>query len=133
MIMIRIRSREDVIKILQEGSPEEEAYVARRISKRLATILLSSMPQLKRIYAPRSVLNTSSEKVLRALKKIGVEVIPTGRRRGRPPKYGAETLKLLLEKYRNGESPSEISRDLGIPLRTVFHLLRKLDVHSKTR
>ena len=131
--MIRIRSRDDVLDLLRKGSPEEEAYIARRISKRLATILLTSMPNLKRLYAPRSVINASSEEVLQALERIGIQVIPTGRRRGRPPKYGAETLKLLLEKYRNGESPSEISRDLDIPLRTVFHLLRKLDVHSKTR
>ena len=131
--MIRIRSRDDVLELLRKGSPEEEAYIARRISKRLATILLTSMPNLKRLYAPRSVINVSSEEVLQALERIGIQVIPTGRRRGRPPKYGAETLKLLLEKYRNGESPSEISRDLGIPLRTVFHLLRKLGLRSEAR
>ncbi|NPA86384.1 MAG: helix-turn-helix domain-containing protein [Candidatus Diapherotrites archaeon] len=123
--MIKVRTREDLAR-LRRDEGVEEIYVARRISKGLATTLLSLFPNLKRIHAPRSVIELSSPKVLEALRRVGVEIVETGRRPGRPPKYDEETLKLIVEKYKSGEAVSEISRSTGIPIRTVYHILRRL-------
>ena len=101
----------------------EEVYVARRLSKNLAVRLLKEHPELKRIYVPESILKTVSPRVLEALRSVGVEVLSTGRKRGRPPKYSEEIINQVCTRYIHGEKASEISRDLGIPLRSVYYIL----------
>lgn len=129
--MIRVRKTED-LKNLRPDPNIKEVYVGRRLSKKLVAVLLSLYPNLRRIYVPSSLFETLSPRLKEALSSVGVEVVPTGRRPGRPQKYGTETLKLVEEKYRSGESPSKISSDLGIPLRTVYYLLRKLGLYNST-
>lgn len=111
---------------LEKYPPDaEEVYVPRRLSANLAAVLLGRFPKLKRILVPRSVYRIISPKVLDALKGVGVEVIPTGRPRGRPPKYSESVINEICSRYTRGESASEIARDLGIPERSVYHILSR--------
>ncbi len=110
-----------------ENSPPdaEEVYVPRRISRALAAELIRRFPRLKRIYVPQSVLQQTSRRVIEALKHVGIDVLPTGRGRGRPRKYGEEIAKRAREMREQGKSAREIAEALGIPLRTVYHILRQ--------
>lgn len=102
----------------------EDVYVPRRISRALAARLLREHPDLKRIFVPRSLYEQTSRKVIAALRAVGVEVLPTGRGRGRPRKYGEDVVNRVIEMRRKGASVREISERTGIPLRTVYYLLR---------
>ncbi len=126
--MITIRTREDLGKLDEAPVETEEVYVGRRLSSKLVVLLLSKFPNLKRIYLPRSLYERTSERLREALRRVGVELVPTNRKPGRPPKYSEETLKLVVEKYKSGEKVPEISRDLGIPVRTVYYILRRMGV-----
>ncbi len=130
--MIRIRTLDD-LWFLKPSPDVVEVYIGRRLSKKLAATLLSLYPNLRRIYMPSSLVETLSPRLKGALSSVGVEVVPTNRRPGRPRKYDKETLKLIKEKYKSGERPSKISSDLGIPLRTVYYLLRKLGLRDSSR
>ncbi len=123
--MIKIRQRDD-LKNLKKDPKVKEVYLGRRLSKNVATLLLSLYPNLEKIYLPRSLYRVTSNQVKKALEAVGVRLVPTDRRPGRPPKYDEETLKLIVEKYKSGEAVNKISSDTGIPLRTVYYLLRKL-------
>ena len=128
--MIKIRNHKDLLN-LKRDEHVEEVYIARRLSKNLITILLTLFPNLKRIYIPKSLANALSPRIRDALNHVGVEVVATGRGPGRPSKYTEETLKLIVEKYKSGEKVSEISRSLGIPLRTLYYLLRRMGLRRK--
>ncbi|MDN5366693.1 MAG: hypothetical protein PWQ11_104 [Candidatus Diapherotrites archaeon] len=103
----------------------EEVYVPRRLSANLATQLLQRFPKLKRILVPQSIYKMTSKRVLEALAAVGVEVIPTGRSRGRPPKYSEDVINEVCTRYTHGESASKIARDMGIPERTVYYILSR--------
>ena len=103
----------------------EEIYVPRRLSANLATLLLQRFPKLKRVLVPRSVHSMISRRVLSALQEVGVEVVPTGRSRGRPPKYSEEVINEVCTRYTHGERASEIARSMGIPERTVYYILSR--------
>ena len=103
----------------------EEVYVPRRISRTLAARLLQEHPDLKRILVPRSLYEQTSKRVIAALKEVGVEVVPTGRSRGRPRKYGDDVINRVVEMRKRGASVREIAERMGIPVRTVYYLLRQ--------
>ncbi len=104
-----------------------EVHVSRRLSAPFVFSLLSEHPDLERIVVPPSVYRITSSRVLDALKRTGVEVIVRARR-GRPPKYSEETIKKVVEYYRRGVPARKISTNLGIPIRTVYHILRSRGV-----
>jgi len=106
-------------------SDAEEIYVPRRLSANLATLFLQRFPRLKRILVPASVYRMISHRVLAALRDVGVEVRPTGRSRGRPPKYSEEVINEVCTRYTHGERASEIARSMGIPERTVYYILSR--------
>ena len=128
--MIKIRKKGDLLQLKRDESIKE-VYVAQRISKALVLALLTLFPNLERIYAPTSVVRLTSTRIRNALKRVGVEIVPTERPPGRPTKYDRKTLKLVVEKYRRGEPVSKISGELGIPLRTLYYILRKLGLRRK--
>lgn len=103
----------------------EEVYIPRRLSANLATLLLQRFPKLKRILVPQSIYRITSPKVLDALRAVGVDVVSTGRSRGRPPKYSEAVINEICTRYTHGERASEIARDLGIPERTVYYILSR--------
>ncbi len=110
----------------EESPPDaEEVYVPRRISRTLAAELIRRFPRLRRIYVPRSVLEQTSGRVIAALKSVGIDVLPTGRDRGRPRKYGEDVVRRARAMRAKGASAREIAEALGIPLRTVYHILRQ--------
>ncbi len=103
----------------------EEVYVARRISRTLAARLLQEHPDLKRILVPRSLYEQTSKRIIAALRKVGVEVLPTGRGRGRPRKYGDDVVAKVMEMKKRGATVREIAEKTGIPVRTVYYILRQ--------
>ena len=103
----------------------EDVYVPRRLSANLAAVLLKRFPKLKRIVVPRSVYDAVSPKVLNALKAVGVDVVPSERHRGRPPKYSEAVINEICTRYTRGESAAEIAKDMGVPERSVYYILSR--------
>ncbi len=100
-------------------------YVSRRLSANLAAELLRQYPNLSKILLPASVFRAVSASVLDALRSVGVEVVPTNRARGRPPKYSEDVINTICLRYTHGESVAKISADLGVPERSVYYILSR--------
>ena len=100
-------------------------YVPRRLSASLAADLLKRFPRLSKILLPSSVFRAVSPSVLEGLRSVGVEVVPTNRARGRPPKYSEDVINTICLRYTHGESVAKISADLGVPERSVYYILSR--------
>lgn len=83
--------------------------------------LLDQYPDLKKINCPPSLYSRTSSKYLEALDELGIAVVPV-EKKGRPKKYKDEEAKKVQELLKSGQTPTEISKNLGMALKTVYYL-----------
>jgi len=102
-----------------------EVYVSLRPTKEVVVKILENAPNVKRISCPPSLYPKVSKRVIYALGQLGIELVPERYPRGRPRKYDEETVKLVRELAEKGVPMREISARLGIPLRTVYYIVRE--------
>ena len=102
-----------------------EVYVSLRPTKEVVVKILENAPNVKRISCPPSLYPKVSKRVIYALGQLGIELVPERYPRGRPRKYDEETIKLVRELAEKGVPMREISARLGIPLRTVYYIVRE--------
>ncbi len=110
-----------------------EVYINLRPTKEILVWILERAPNVRRISCPPSLYPKVSKKIIHALSQMGIQLLPEGYPRGRPRKYGEETIKRLYSLAREGVPPKEISRRTGIPLRTVYYLLGTGSLRGETK
>ncbi|WP_456420554.1 DUF1699 family protein [Thermococcus sp.] len=101
-----------------------EVYVSLRPTKEVVVKILENAPNVKKISCPPSLYPKVSKRVIYALSQLGIELVPESYPRGRPRKYDEKTVKLVRELAEKGVPMREISARLGIPLRTVYYIVR---------
>lgn len=99
----------------------QEVYVNEQLSSRKIMEILDSNPDLEKITCPKSIYTRISKKYLEALKELGIQVEPI-LKRGRPKKYGSSDATKIQTLLDRGVSPNEISKQLNIPVKTVYYL-----------
>ncbi|WP_297508771.1 DUF1699 family protein [Thermococcus sp.] len=125
-VEVSARTYDELLRKL-EGLDERvrEVYVNLRPTKEVVVKILENAPNVEKISCPPSLYPKVSKKVIGALKQLGVQLVPEKKPRGRPKKYDEETLRLVRELASKGVPAREISSRLGIPLRTVYYLVRE--------
>ncbi|MBP1910841.1 DUF1699 family protein [Thermococcus stetteri] len=123
-VRVKAKTYPDLLRKLEEALDEEvtEVYVNLRPTKEVVVKILEHSPNVRKITCPPSLYPKVSQKVIMALNQLGVELLPESYPRGRPKKYDEKTVKQVVEMARKGMPMKEISRKLGIPLRTVYYL-----------
>ncbi len=87
--------------------------------------LLEKRRNLKVIMVPPSIYEQTSERVKSYLKENTRISLEKGKESaGRPTKYSDEEVKKIIQLRKQKISIVQISRDLHIPRRTVYHLLK---------
>lgn len=126
-VEVKARNNAELIRKIREslGPEVTEVYINLRPTKEIVVRILENAPNVRRISCPPSLYPKVSKKIINALAQVGVELVPEGYPRGRPRKYSEETIKTVLEMFSSGRGPKEISRSLGIPLRTVYYLIER--------
>lgn len=124
-VEITARNNEELLRKIDEILNENvrEVYINLRPTKEILVRILENAPNVKLIGCPPSLYPKVSKRVIRALKQMGIEVVPIQRSRGRPKKYDERIVVKIRELVKTGKTPKEISRELGIPLRTVYYML----------
>jgi hypothetical protein len=112
-------------KLGQLDESVTEVYVNLRPTKEVVVKILENAPNVRRISCPPSLYPKVSKRVIYALSQLGIELVPEERPRGRPRKYDEKTVKLVRELAEKGVPMREISSRLGIPLRTVYYMVRE--------
>ncbi|MGC9516284.1 MAG: helix-turn-helix domain-containing protein [Methanomicrobiales archaeon] len=100
---------------------DEIVYVDEQLSSRVIMELLDKHPNVKIIQCPPSLYKRTSKKYLDALQELGIEV-ETVERKGRPPKYKEDDAERVKDLLKRGYSPKDISKNLEIPLKSVYYL-----------
>ncbi|ASJ02961.1 DNA-binding protein [Thermococcus profundus] len=126
-VEVKARNNGELIRKLREslGPDVTEVYINLRPTKEIVVRILENAPNVRRISCPPSLYPKVSKKIINALAQIGVQLVPEGYPRGRPRKYKEETVRTVLNMFSSGKGPKEISRTLGIPLRTVYYLIER--------
>ncbi|MFA4700750.1 DUF1699 family protein [Pyrococcus kukulkanii] len=124
-VEITARNVRELLRKIDESLNEDvtEVYINLRPTKEVVVRILENAPNVKVIGCPPSLYPKVSKKVINALEKMGIRVVPIARGRGRPRKYSEKTVSLIREMLHRGKSPREISRSLGIPIRTLYYLI----------
>ncbi|AIF69813.1 hypothetical protein PAP_07115 [Palaeococcus pacificus DY20341] len=125
MIELKARNNEELLrKIDEELKPGVvEVYVNLRPTKEIVVRILKRAPTVKVIGCPPSLYPKVSKKVISALDRVGIKLIPIKHPRGRPKKYDDGIKERVDEMIRRGKSLKEISEELGIPLRTLYYMV----------
>jgi len=128
---MKILNASDRAELLQKIRTEldtsvEEVYLNTRPSIQIIITLLNKAPNLKKVYVPQSLSRETPERIKKALNKIGVELIPFDKPRGRPRVHDEEALNYMLKLAKQGETARQIADKTGIPLRTVYYYLKKV-------
>ncbi len=125
-VVIRARSKDELLKRLCRELDKDvtEVYINMRPTKEVVVTILDNAPNVRRISCPYSLYPKVSKRILRALREMGIELAPEKTRRGRPRKYGEQTLRLVRNLVKRGENPREVSVRTGIPLRTVYYIIK---------
>lgn len=123
--MIQASSKKELIEAINSlGEATRRVYINARPSMDVVNLIVSSAPNVEEIYCPPSLLKQASTKVFETLKDRGVRLTHKKVRVGRPNIYTDETIDRIAEQRAAGISVKNISRDLGIPLRTVYYYLK---------
>ncbi|HII60544.1 DUF1699 family protein [Pyrococcus horikoshii] len=127
-VEIKGRNVRELLKRIDEVLNEDvtEVYINLRPTKEIIVRILENSPNVKVIGCPPSLYPKVSKKVMRALEQMGIKIIPVEKGRGRPKKYSTRTLEVINEMLRSGKTPREISKTLGIPIRTLYYLIANM-------
>lgn len=127
MQILKASDRTGLLQKIRTGldSNAEEVYINTRPSIQIIITLLNKAPSLKKIYVPPSLCKETPERIKKALNKIGVELIPFDKPRGRPRVHDKKAVNYMLKLAKRGETAGRIADKTGIPLRTVYYYLKK--------
>ncbi len=127
MQTLRANNRSELLKkIRRDLSPNaQEVYLNTRPSVQIIITLLNKASGLKTIYVPPSLSRETPERIKKALNKIGAELIPLNKTKGRPRTYNEGELNTVFKLAKQGKTAKQIAKKTGIPLRTVYYYLRK--------
>lgn len=106
----------------------EKVHINQPLTSRKIMEVLEKYPDLKKITCPISLYKRTSPKYLDALKELGIDVEPLSSR-GRPNKYDEKKVFEIKRLLKDGKSPKEISKQMKIPLKSVYYLNK--DSHLK--
>jgi hypothetical protein len=99
----------------------EKVHINQPLTSRKIMEVLEKYPDLKKITCPVSLYKRTSPKYLDALNELGIEVEPLASR-GRPNKYDEKKIFEIKTLLKDGKSPKEISKQMKIPLKSVYYL-----------
>ncbi|WP_461866845.1 DUF1699 family protein [Thermococcus sp.] len=124
-VEIKARNNEELLRKIDQLLDEEvtEVYVNLRPTKEILVRILENAPNVRVIGCPPSLYPKVSKKAIHALSQMGIKLIPVAYSRGRPKKYDEKTLVLIRRMVKQGKKPKEISRELNIPLRTLYYMI----------
>ncbi|HIP89815.1 MAG TPA: DUF1699 domain-containing protein [Thermococcus paralvinellae] len=124
-VEIKARNNEELLKKIDEMVNEDvkEVYINLRPTKEILVRILENAPNVRVIGCPPSLYPKVSKRVIKALRQMGIDIVPIKRSRGRPRKYDKTVLLQIRELMKKGKTPKEISNELGIPLRTLYYII----------
>ena len=126
MKIIQAGNKDELLRELENLDENVKAlYINTRPSVEIINKILENVPEIREIYCPPSLLKQTSTRAFEVLQKRGVRLDKHEIRVGRPTKYSPSIIEEILETRKKGISVREISKQMKIPIRTVYYYLKK--------
>jgi len=126
MRMIYAGNKQELVRELENmDQGTRSIYINARPSMDIVQRIVDNAPQIEEIMCPPSLLKQTSTKVFSVLESKGVKLTHKEVRIGRPNKYDEKRIKEIRDKRASGMPVKEISREMNVPLRTVYYYLEK--------
>lgn len=129
--MFTARRKEELLSQIEEGFPDKEAYIPRIVGMDILLALLEKGVNLRTIMVPPSIYPTVSERVKSHLKETRISLEKGREPPGRPFKYGEDEIKKIVQLKEKKVPITQISRELRIPRRTIYYLLKERKLKQK--
>lgn len=111
---------------IEKGFKDKEVYLSRILGMDILMALLEHGRNLRVIFLPSSVYEQTSERVKTYMREeTRVSLQKRGGSAGRPVKYTEEDVREVVELWKKKVPVAQISRDLSIPKRTLYYLLKE--------
>ncbi|MCD6414229.1 MAG: helix-turn-helix domain-containing protein [Candidatus Diapherotrites archaeon] len=126
MRIIQVSNKEELLREIDSlDNSVEDIYINTRPSVEIINRILENAPAIRKIYCPPSLLKQTSTRAFEVLDKHGVSLDKHGIRVGRPTKYSSSIVQEVFERKERGMSVKDISKQMKIPIRTVYYYLKK--------
>ncbi len=102
-----------------------EAHLSVRPTINIIASILTAAPNIKLITCPPSLYERTPKKIKDALEKVGVKFKSLLLKPGRPRMHPDSKIDEIYSFKKKGFSAKKISRELRIPLTTVYYYLNK--------
>ncbi len=102
-----------------------EAYVSARPTIEILNKIVDVHPHLKRLYCPPSLYLQVGKHTFTRARDAGIEILGGPFPAGRPNKYNEKDVNRILSRWKAGMPAKRISKELGIPLRTVYFYINE--------
>lgn len=103
----------------------QEVHLSVRPTINIIASILTAAPNIKLITCPPSLYERTPQKIKGALKKVGVGFKPLLLTPGRPRMHPDSKIHKIYALNKKGFPAKKISKDLKIPLTTVYYYLNK--------
>jgi len=127
VIVLRSSQNELLLREIKEKLDEtvERVHLSVRPTINIIASILTAAPNIKLITCPPSLYERTPEKIKDALAKVGVEFKALLLTPGRPRMHSESKIDEIYRLSSRGCSAKKISKDLRIPLTTVYYYLNK--------
>ncbi len=126
-IVLRSSQNEILLREIKDKLNEGTGDVHLSISPTINIIasILTAAPNIKLITCPPSLFERTPKKIKVALEKVNVKFEPLLLTPGRPRMHSDSKIDEIYKLSKKGFSAKKISKDLKVPLTTVYYYLNK--------
>lgn len=125
MYELVVKSKDQITQALQRIPKTcEDLYINVPLTANEVVKVLNSLENLNTIRLSPSAFQLTSQKVKKALAKSGLTLKINNKSRGRPNKYSPSQIQSIKNLYSSNTSARQIAKNLNIPIRTVYSLLK---------
>ncbi len=127
IIVLRSSQNEVLLREIKDKLNEEvqKVHLSVRPTINIIASILTAAPKIKLITCPPSLFERTPRKIKEALSKVGVTFEALLLTPGRPRMHADTKIDGIYGLKKKGYSAKKISKDLSIPLTTVYYYLNK--------
>jgi hypothetical protein len=133
IIVLRSSQNEILLNEIKEklNDKVQEVHLSVRPTINIIASILTAAPNIKLITCPPSLYERTPRKIKDALSKVGVTFKALLLTPGRPRMHSDDKIHDIYRLHKKKYSAKKISKDLKIPLTTVYYYLNKKDEASE--
>ncbi len=127
IIVLRSSQNEVLLREIKDklNVDVQKVHLSVRPTINIIASILTAAPKIKLITCPPSLFERTPRKIKEALSKVGVKFEALLLTPGRPRMHADSKINNIYSLKKKGYSAKKISKDLSIPLTTVYYYLNK--------